>query len=198
MFNSANAYVPKMLLRRPSNACDTQTVLTTDDVDRALKLRNVEPIYGFGSGDPLGFKRAAGHRDLFCIDDKDVEFKDVIEAPLPKAPFDVSVTAHWLAIEGFQPAIPENAPVKVSCLNLALAVYSDVQKSEYKEDGLPVVVKLPIKHLLSRELQLYFEKIIGLNQKSSSTLFEEALVSLATDSGLHPLVPYFTCLLLMR
>lgn len=26
-----------------------------------------------------------------------------------------------------------------------------------------------------------------------SVLFKEALVSLATDSGLHPLVPYFTC-----
>lgn len=29
-------------------------------------------------------------------------------------------------------------------------------------------------------------------RKSDSTLFKEALVSLATDSGLHPLVPYFT------
>lgn len=164
-----------------------RTILTTDDVDSALKLRNVEPIYGFASGDPLRFKRAAGHRDLFYIDDKDAEFKDVIEAPLPKAPLDVSVTTHWLAIEGVQPAIPENAPVE------ALAVYSDVKKSEYKEDGLPVDIKLPIKHVLSKELQLYFEKITGLTQRSSSTLFKEALVSLATDSGLHPLVPYFTC-----
>ena len=31
---------------------------------------------------------------------------------MPKAPFDVSVAAHWLAIEGVQPAIPENAPVE--------------------------------------------------------------------------------------
>ncbi|KAL6196247.1 hypothetical protein ACLB2K_031862 [Fragaria x ananassa] len=164
-----------------------RTILTTDDVDSALKLRNVDPIYGFASGDPLRFKRAAGHRDLFYIDDKDVEFKDVIEAPLPKAPFDVSVAAHWLAIEGVQPAIPENAPVE------ALAVYSDVKKFEYKEDGLPVDVKLPVKHVLSKELQLYFEKITGLTQRSSSTLFKEALMSLATDSGLHLLVPYFTC-----
>ena len=36
----------------------------------------------------------------------------VIESPLPKAPLDVSVSAHWLAIEGVQPAIPENAPVE--------------------------------------------------------------------------------------
>lgn len=42
-------------------------------------------------------------------------------------------------------------------------------------------------------LQLYFEKITELTVgRSSSLLFKEALVSLATDSGLHPLVPYFT------
>ena len=43
-------------------------------------------------------------------------------------------------------------------------------------------------------LQLYFDKITELVvSKSDSVLFKEALVSLGTDSGLHPLVPYFTC-----
>lgn len=36
-----------------------------------------QPIYGFANGDPLRFKRAAGHKDLFYINDKEVEFKDV-------------------------------------------------------------------------------------------------------------------------
>lgn len=36
-----------------------------------------QPIYGFASGGPLRFKRAIGHRDLFYIDDKDVDLKDV-------------------------------------------------------------------------------------------------------------------------
>ncbi|XP_058070769.1 transcription initiation factor TFIID subunit 6 [Magnolia sinica] len=165
-----------------------RTILTADDVDSALSLRNVEPIYGFASGDPLRFKRAVGHKGLFYIDDKDVEFKDVIEAPLPKAPLDTAVLTHWLAIEGVQPAIPENAPVE------ALVAPSENKKSDHsKEDGLPVDIKLPVKHVLSRELQLYFDKITELTvSKSDSVLFKEALVSLATDSGLHPLVPYFT------
>ncbi|MCH98081.1 transcription initiation factor TFIID subunit 6-like, partial [Trifolium medium] len=88
-----------------------RTTLTADDVDAALNLKNVEPIYGFASGGPLRFKRAVGHKDLFYIDDKDVDLKDVIEASLPKAPLDTALTCHWLAIEGVQPAIPENAPV---------------------------------------------------------------------------------------
>ncbi|XP_065862477.1 transcription initiation factor TFIID subunit 6-like isoform X2 [Euphorbia lathyris] len=164
--------------------------LTSEDVDSALTLRNVEPVYGLASGDPMRFKRAAGHKDLYYIDDKDVEFKDVIEAPLPKAPLDTSIAVHWLAIEGVQPAIPENAPVE------ALAAASDNKKSEFKEDSLPVDVKLPVKHVLSRELQLYFDKITELTlKKSDSKLFKQALVSLATDSGLHPLLPYFTYLI---
>lgn len=36
----------------------------------------------------------------------------MIEAPLPKAPLDTGIVCHWLAIEGVQPAIPENAPVE--------------------------------------------------------------------------------------
>ncbi|CAN1167802.1 Transcription initiation factor TFIID subunit 6 [Linum perenne] len=164
-----------------------RTTLTTDDVDAALSLRNVEPVYGFASGGHLRFKRAIGHKDLFYIDDKDVDFKDVVEAPLPKAPLGASVVCHWLAIEGVQPDIPENAPVRV------VAPASDAKKSE-PNDQLPVDIKLPVKHVLSRELQLYFDKITELTlRKSDSPLFKEALVSLATDSGLHPLVPYFTC-----
>ncbi|KAH7861231.1 hypothetical protein Vadar_023387 [Vaccinium darrowii] len=165
-----------------------RTILTADDVESALKLRNVESIYGFASGDPLRFKRAAGHSDLFYIEEKDVEFKDVIEAPLPKAPLDTAVVAHWLAIEGVQPTIPENVPIE------ALPVPADHKKNDYKEDGALVDIKSPVKHVLSRELQLYFDKVTELAvNKSGSVIFKQALMSLATDSGLHPLVPYFTC-----
>ncbi|PKI32551.1 hypothetical protein CRG98_047049 [Punica granatum] len=165
-----------------------RTVLTADDVDSALNLKNVEPIYGFASGGPLRFRKAIGHKDLFYLDDKDIDIKDVIEAPLPKAPLDTAVLCHWLAIEGVQPAIPENAPVQV------IAAPSDSKSQELKDDKLPVDIKLPVKHVLSRELQLYFEKITELTVRNSdSVLFKKALVSLATDSGLHPLIPYFTC-----
>ncbi|CAH9063876.1 unnamed protein product [Cuscuta epithymum] len=164
-----------------------RTILTAEDVDAALNLRNVEPIYGFASGDPMRFKRAAGHKDLFYVEEKDLDFKDVIEAPLPKAPLDTAVTSHWLAIEGVQPAIPENPPQE------ALAAPQDNRAMEYKEDGGSIDLKLPVKHVLSRELQLYYEKITDLAvNKSNSVLLKGALASLATDSGLHPLIPYFT------
>uniref|UniRef100_A0ACD5W578 Uncharacterized protein n=1 Tax=Avena sativa TaxID=4498 RepID=A0ACD5W578_AVESA len=165
-----------------------RTVLTADDVDSALSLRNVEPVYGFASGDPLRFKRAVGHKDLFYIDDREVDFKEIIEAPLPKAPLDTAVVAHWLAIEGVQPAIPENPPID------AISAPTENKRTEHvKDDGLPVDIKLPVKHILSRELQMYFDKIAELTMSRSNTpIFREALVSLSKDSGLHPLVPYFS------
>jgi len=45
-------------------------------------------------------------------------------------------------------------------------------------------------------LQMYFDKIAELTMSRSDTsLFKEVLVSLAKDSGLHPLVPYFSYLI---
>lgn len=47
---------------------------------------------------------------------------------------------------------------------------------------------------MSLALQLYFDKITELVVgRSDDILLKKALLSLATDSGLHPLVPYFTC-----
>ncbi|TYH21094.1 hypothetical protein ES288_A04G015000v1 [Gossypium darwinii] len=169
-----------------------RTVLTTDDVDSALNLRNVEPICGFASRDALRFKKAAGHKDLFYIDDKDVEFKEVLESPLPKAPLDTSVTSHWLAIEGIQPAIPENASIEAP---------SDGKKAEYKEDGLSVDVKLPIKHVLSRELQVArnlnnFPLMFALMRVARSLLQNEHL---HIEPYLHQLMPsIITCLVAKR
>lgn len=39
-------------------------------------------------------------------------------------------------------------------LFFALAAQSDNRKAEYKEDGVSVDIKLPVKHVLSRELQV--------------------------------------------
>lgn len=123
-----------------------RTAMTSDDVDNALELRKMEPIY-VASGNSLRFKRVGRHKDLFYVDDKDVDFREVIEAPLPKAPPDAAVFSHWLAIEGVQPAIPENAPLEV------LITPFDNKKPDSKEDGFSTDIKTPVKHVLSIELQ---------------------------------------------
>ncbi|ESQ29838.1 hypothetical protein EUTSA_v10011427mg [Eutrema salsugineum] len=153
-----------------------RTTLMAHDVDSALHFRNLEPTSGSKT---VRFTRAPEHRDLYFFDDKDVDLKNVIEAPIPNAPPDASITSHWLAIDGIQPSIPQNSSVQA---------ISDVKRSEYKEDGLPA------RHVLSKELQIYFDKVTEWTLTlPGSTVFRQALASLETDPGLHPLVPFFTC-----
>ena len=55
-----------------------------------------------------------------------------------------------------------------------------------------VTVKPLVKHVLSKELQLYFEKICSaLLDESNSEYRVAALASIRSDPGLHQLVPYF-------
>lgn len=55
-----------------------------------------------------------------------------------------------------------------------------------------VNVKPLVKHVLSKELQLYFEKICSaLLDESNNEYQVAALASIRSDPGLHQLVPYF-------
>ena len=63
-------------------------VMTTEDVNNALAVRNVEQLYGYSSRDELTFRRAPGNSDICYIEDKELEFLDLINAPLPKVLLD--------------------------------------------------------------------------------------------------------------
>ena len=69
----------------------------------------IQPLYGFKSAEPYRFRRTVSNtQDLFYVEDEEIDFDTILNRPLPKVPLDVTFTAHWLAIEGVQPAIPQN------------------------------------------------------------------------------------------
>lgn len=196
-------------------------LLTTGDINNALKVLNIEPLYGYDQSQPLVFKEAlfgAGGQTLYYIDDNEIEFEKLINQELPKVPRQTTFTAHWLAIEGVQPMIPQN-PLASEIKNLppivrgatSSVLSSDVLNSsssngvaddskdsvgqqKKKSGDKDVEVKPLVKHVLSKELKLYFDKVVEvlvLTAPEKESLREAALSSLRTDPGLHQLVPYF-------
>ncbi|XP_050548256.1 transcription initiation factor TFIID subunit 6-like [Daktulosphaira vitifoliae] len=71
-----------------SNRCK----LLPTDIDNALKVLGIEPIYGFHSKEHVPFRYASGGgRELHFIDDKDIDLIEFVNAPLAKLPLDISL-----------------------------------------------------------------------------------------------------------
>jgi len=161
-----------------------RALLTTEDINNALRLRNLELLYGFSSKESLQFVHAS--KDLYYIEDRELEFKEVLEASLPKCPRDTTLAAHWLAIEGVQPEIPQN-PSQAQVEGLT---YS--KKKVKATGGKAMKIKPLVKHVLSKELQDYYELVTKIIRNSEDeALVDVTIRKLGNDPGLHQLLPYF-------
>lgn len=87
--------------------------MTTNDIDHALKMKNIEPTYGFFARDNVPFRFASGGgRELHFVEEKEIDLNEAVSnsQSWPKLPLEVTLRAHWLCIDGVQPTIPENPP----------------------------------------------------------------------------------------
>ncbi|KAM0258677.1 hypothetical protein ACHAQJ_003685 [Trichoderma viride] len=176
-----------------------RATMTVNDISLALRVLDAEPLYGYDSTRPLRYGEASlgPGQPLFYIEDEEVDFEKLINAPLPRVPRDMNFTAHWLAIEGVQPSIPQNPTSAESRpqdllpkgpgANPALSALAGNDTSS----GQPSV-----KHIVSKELILYFDKIQAAilddnPDEEVIRLRQAALGSVRDDPGLHQLVPYF-------
>ncbi|EGD72307.1 hypothetical protein PTSG_00325 [Salpingoeca rosetta] len=172
--------------------------MTTDDINAAMRVRNMEPVYGYPSGSHTGtveslFKRAK-ESDVFYIPDTVKRVHEIIGAPLPSMPAEMTFTSHWLAIEGEQPTIPQNPPVHTTHTAEPEEGQEPAAKAPKLKEGKPreeVEIKQLEKHTLSREQQLLFNYIIKDLLGADKTAKQAALKTLSTDHGLHQLVPFF-------
>lgn len=71
-----------------------RSILTTQDIAQALRALEVEPLYGYESTRPLRFGEASigPGQPLFYVEDDEVDFEKLINAPLPKVPREISMT----------------------------------------------------------------------------------------------------------
>ncbi|KAL9633376.1 MAG: hypothetical protein Q9164_004732, partial [Protoblastenia rupestris] len=149
-----------------------RTTMTTQDISQALRALDVEPLYGYESTRPLRFGEASigPGQPLYYVEDEEVDLEKLINAPLPKNPTTAESRNQELAAKG-------------SNANPNLAAMSGNDN---------VTVKPLVKHVLSKELQQYFEKVCSaLLDESNNEYRVAALASIGSDPGLHQLVPYF-------
>ncbi|CAH1118386.1 unnamed protein product [Phaedon cochleariae] len=176
--------------------------LMQTDVDAALRMKNIEPQYGFQSTEPLPFRFASGGgRELHFLEEKEVDLNDLLQNINPKAPLECTLRPHWLCIDGVQPTIPENPP-PVAKNTQKLDSVDPVNKKPAKESsGKPTTGKQKLRnvetvqikqlatHELSVEQQLYYKEITEACVGSDEARRAEALQSLASDPGLHEMLP---------
>lgn len=168
--------------------------LLVSDIEYSLKFRMIEPVYGFNTSESVPFRSATGGgRCVYYTEDQTVNLDDVINNNNQnvKIPNDLSLRAHWLAIEGVQPAIPEN-PEIINRESQKKEIAEGILKSnEKKRKTENVKVKQMTTHDVSYEYQLFFKEITEACVGCDETKRNEALSSLSNDPGLHQLLPRF-------
>ncbi|CAF3342888.1 unnamed protein product [Rotaria socialis] len=171
-----------------------RTKMITEDFESAMKMRYLEPIVGFRlSNGNLPFKTTTAvgtnHREVQCIDDHELQLDQVITAPLPKIPFDISIRTHWLAIDGKQPTINENPEIvsKADLTSDSLDPMKSLTKKRYNLDASKIKTSNP--HELSLEQQIYYKEITEACVGSEEQKRQEAIASLSTETGLHQILP---------
>lgn len=164
------------------------------DVESAMQFLNLEPTVDISTGDyiPIRGVSGVGGRTLYVIDDKDKDLFSITKRHSGPVPPDVVLRQHWLAVEGKQPAVPENpAPIskdeqKSRASNPAIARKVATERAIRKSQ------MIGIKDLatsdLTAEQQQYYKDITEAVIGSDENKRREALSSLEHDPGLHALV----------
>lgn len=186
--------------------------LSTLDVNYSLALKHVEPIYGYDPLDPISFKTLASGgalssspSTLYYIPEKEVDFDSVLShmAKQGSVPLNQKVnwSSHWLAIEGVQPAIPENPPQAMMASSptagAAVPFSSTSSGDPSAHHHLPSSTNssnsgaVEVRHALSKEHQLYFETVTNCLFSKDASAIHTSLTSLRNDAGIQQLLPYF-------
>lgn len=145
-----------------------RTHMLVEDFESALKSRYLDPYF-------------PSHLSLNS-NQNEISLDQLTKLPLPKAPLDVSLRAHWLAIEGKQPTISENPDETAMVDSTKL-----LTKNRYNTDAAKIKTSNP--HELSLEQQIFYKEITEACIGSDDHKRQEAIQSLTNETGLHQILP---------
>lgn len=156
-----------------------------DDINLALQWRGSEKLYATGVVIPPGPGENPATRPV------DLNAYLTSENQMPP-PSELGLTAHWLAVDGIQPHRPQN-PNSTSTMR---STVHHIEDDEDASSDRSVSVRQLLPRLLSEELQLYFSRVTIAVERGGATATtrqqqDAALKSVARDTGLQELVPFF-------
>ena len=146
--------------------------LSPEDVNLALRQLSLPPIYGVVSkGDKTVdkinelAKVANSHTDLEAaavLPSISISLDTLCEMELPPVPLEPAITAHWLAVDGIMPTIPQN--IDTSFNNSGSVGSNDnsnskINRTENKVQNLINVRTGVLYHNLSEEQQVYLYRL---------------------------------------
>ncbi|KAI6205218.1 TAF domain-containing protein [Aphelenchoides besseyi] len=178
-----------------------------EDVDNAIRSMGLTPSFSYESKRPN--LRYAGplFKNAQIKDDREVELEPLLQTPLPKLPLAPTLRAHWLVIDGKQPATPDNPVPESSQLGNLM---SDQEPSTSNDQTPPLLrnlakkvrktaqvqVKTTTSHAICLEQQVLFTEIIEAIMGNDEQKRIEALNTLQNDCGLQLLLPSFSIAIL--
>ncbi|CAE6458378.1 unnamed protein product [Rhizoctonia solani] len=178
-----------------------RSTMSPADIDQALRVLNIEPLYGHSSAHTPTFRRAvpqhALSQSVYFLEDEEIDFDKALKEEVITVPPPVP---HWLAIEGIQPLVPEN-PTTASETKTAGAPQGPssprARKQGVAAPATNTTANAPtasaatlVKHVLPRELQLYHDRLSSALISGNERKRTAALSSLRADAGLQALLPY--------
>lgn len=105
---------------------------------------------------------------------------------LPPCPVKVSYGLHWLAIDGYQPSIPQNQPKFRKIASRKSAIKEETDNIITEE----VEVKPNDKHIISKELQIYYDSITKSLSSNDDNIIQSCLERIQNDPVIQHLLPY--------
>ncbi|CAE6421560.1 unnamed protein product [Rhizoctonia solani] len=181
-----------------------RSTISPADIDQALRVLNIEPLYGHSSANTPTFRRAVPQHTLsqsvYFLEDEEIDFDKALREEVITVPPPVRYAAHWLAIEGIQPLVPENPTTSAETKSTGATQGSSSPKA--RKQGVPTSATNSgataptasaatlVKHVLPRELQLYHDRLSSALISGNERKRTAALSSLRADAGLQALLPY--------
>lgn len=150
------------------------------------------------------YVQVTGIPHLFFSSDVKHNLLDLIRAPLPPVPLEVVLETHWLAIDGIQPKISSNpvlldsqdnnTPKRPTSVNGTVRIPGKsrtVEEEDHKTGKGQAIIKHNIKHVLSRESQIYYDHVRRALFSYDAREIQTTLSAVSNESGIMQLVPYF-------